>query len=144
MDQSIEELKREVFLNPHDRNLKRKCLLALIQADRLDEITVGFNEPKNSEVYWKCSCGYYVSQGRCPVDGSRNRATIELAEAKNNLREAGQPLSMEALKLMGVSKRSFRNNGIIVIDYPAKLKPLQSFTPCEAIVGGFRPIDNWD
>lgn len=142
MDQSIEELKREVFLNPHDRNLKRKCLLALIQADRLDEITVGFDQPKNSEVYWKCSCGYYVSQGRCPVDGSQNRATIELAEAKNKLRDAGQSSSMEALKLIGVSKDCLNN--ALIIEYPAELKPLQCFIPCEAIVGGFRPIDNWE
>jgi hypothetical protein len=87
-----------------------------------------------TRAYCRCNSGHYFSGDSCPYDGWTSPAARELTDAVARLAKEGRELSLEELRVLGVSKETLWRT--IIVSFGVGASVFEALSPDTYVVNG--------
>lgn len=87
-----------------------------------------------TDVYFRCNSGHYFSTEYCPFDGWTHPRFSQVIEISSKLKTEGKPISIEILKLRGISDSVLSR--IILIEFGSNKSRFEALSPDGYLVDG--------
>ena len=84
--------------------------------------------------YWRCNSGHYFATAFCPLDGWSSAESVALAAAAGGVSKRGGRVSIEALRVWGVSEAAIQR--CIVVEFGAQDAAFDALAPDRYLVDG--------